>query len=54
MRYPGKVIVQILPPLQPGLKGQEFFDTLSEQIETTTNDLVAEARAEGGSFLAPK
>lgn len=54
MRYPGKVIVQFLPPIQPGLKGQEFFDTLSDQIETTSNQLISEARAEGGSFLAPK
>ncbi len=54
MRYPGKMIVQILPPIEPGLKGQEFFDTLTEQIESTSNALLAEAREEDRPYLAPK
>ncbi|MCV6548419.1 MAG: 1-acyl-sn-glycerol-3-phosphate acyltransferase [Cohaesibacter sp.] len=54
MRYPGKVIVQIMPPMEPGMPAQDFFETLSHQIESTSNQLIAEARAEGGPFLAPK
>ncbi|MCT4656574.1 MAG: 1-acyl-sn-glycerol-3-phosphate acyltransferase [Cohaesibacter sp.] len=54
MRYPGKVIIEFLPPIEPGLKGAEFFELMSTQIETCSNRLRDEARAEGGPFLSPE
>ncbi len=49
MKYPGKVIVEFLPPIEPGLRRVEFMPLLEERIEQATNRLVAEARAEGCS-----
>ncbi len=47
MKYPGKVIVEFLPVIQPGLSRGAFMPVLREAIETATNRLVAEARAAG-------
>ena len=42
---PGKVVVEILDPIAPGLDKDVFFIRLQEQIETTTARLIAEAKA---------
>ena len=41
---PGKVVVEILDPIAPGLDKEVFFERLQERIETTTARLIAEAR----------
>lgn len=46
LRYPGTLIVEFLDPLPPGLTRRMFIAQLSEAIETATNRLVAEGRAE--------
>ncbi len=45
MVYPGTVIVEILPPIEPGLKPQVFHDTMTDAIETASNRLCEEARS---------
>jgi 1-acyl-sn-glycerol-3-phosphate acyltransferase len=40
----GKVIFEILPPIQPGLPEREFMQVLQEQIENASNRLVEEGR----------
>jgi 1-acyl-sn-glycerol-3-phosphate acyltransferase len=44
-RKPGKIIFEILPPIQPGLKRAEFTEALREALDPTTAKLVAEGRA---------
>ena len=45
LRHPGKVVVEILPPIPPGLEQDVFFRRLQNEIETATQRLVAEARS---------
>ena len=40
-RYPGIVRVEFLPPIEPGLDRQIFYDRLQDAIETRTAELVA-------------
>jgi len=46
MRYPGTIVVEFLDPLPPGLRRDEFMSRMSGAIETASNRLVQEARAE--------
>lgn len=41
----GKVVVEFLEPIPPGLRAREFLSRLEGQIETATASLVAEGRA---------
>jgi 1-acyl-sn-glycerol-3-phosphate acyltransferase len=41
MRYPGKVRVEILDPIPPGLERSEFFQRLKKDIEEATARLAA-------------
>ncbi len=41
MRYPGVVRVEFLPPIEPGLDRQQFFDRLQAEMETATARLIA-------------
>lgn len=50
MRYPGKVIIEVQPPIEAGMKGQAFFDQATDVIETASNRLIAEARAENNKL----
>lgn len=43
MRYPGKIIVEILDPIPPGLPRREFRERLVDAIEEASNRLIAEA-----------
>ena len=52
MRYPGKVIVEVLPPIPPGLPRDEFFEKISNTIETNSQRLISEAR-DGNPHLPP-
>ena len=41
--YPGTLIVEILPAIEPGMEQQEFFEHLQEVIESTTARLQKES-----------
>jgi len=43
---PGKVRLEFLDPIQPGMEKNEFLKHLEEKIETATNRLVAQGREE--------
>jgi 1-acyl-sn-glycerol-3-phosphate acyltransferase len=43
LRHPGRITLQILPPIAPGLARQEFMNRLQDAIEGTTKRLEAEA-----------
>ena len=42
-RYPGTVVIDILPPIPPGLTGEEFVASLQEALESATDSLLLEA-----------
>ena len=44
-KKPGKIVVEILDPLPPGLPKAEFLNRLQEAIETASAGLLAEAKA---------
>jgi len=45
LKRPGKIVLEFLPAIPPGLRRREFMTTLEERIETATRKLVAEGRA---------
>jgi 1-acyl-sn-glycerol-3-phosphate acyltransferase len=45
IRRPGKVILEFLPPIPPGLPRREFQARLEQEVEAATARLAAEARA---------
>jgi 1-acyl-sn-glycerol-3-phosphate acyltransferase len=45
VKQPGKIVIEFLPAIPPGLGREEFMKVLEERIETATNRLVAEAEA---------
>lgn len=42
LKYPGRVIIEFLPLIEPGLKRPEFIRTLEASIEGASNKLLAE------------
>jgi 1-acyl-sn-glycerol-3-phosphate acyltransferase len=42
IRRPGKILVQFLPVIEPGLDRKVFFARLQAELETATNALIAE------------
>lgn len=46
LRYPGTIVMEILPPIEPGLSDEEFKATLIDRIETASDRLLQEARTE--------
>jgi 1-acyl-sn-glycerol-3-phosphate acyltransferase len=44
LRYPGTIVVEILPVIEAGLKRREFSERLETAIETATAKLVSEGR----------
>lgn len=42
-RKPGLAVVEFLPALEPGLSRDEFMTRLEDEIETASNELMAEA-----------
>lgn len=42
LRFPGTVLVEILDPIAPGLRGRVFFEHLQSVLENATAKLVAE------------
>lgn len=45
MRYPGTIVLEFLPPIEPGLGVEKFRQTLESSIETATNQILAEDSA---------
>jgi 1-acyl-sn-glycerol-3-phosphate acyltransferase len=48
LKYPGKIVLEILPPIAPGLAKPVFMATLEERIETAAARLETEARSAPG------
>jgi 1-acyl-sn-glycerol-3-phosphate acyltransferase len=42
-RYPGTLVIAILPPIAPGLAAREFLARLQDEIETASDRLLDEA-----------
>jgi 1-acyl-sn-glycerol-3-phosphate acyltransferase len=53
LRYPGKIVVEFLPPIPPGRDKGEVFAKVRDCIETASNRLMDEARATGGPLSQP-
>jgi 1-acyl-sn-glycerol-3-phosphate acyltransferase len=49
LKHPGKIILEILPPIPPGLAKPAFMAALEERIEAASARLEAEARTAPGS-----
>jgi 1-acyl-sn-glycerol-3-phosphate acyltransferase len=47
-RFPGKIVVEILDPIAPGLDKEAFMHRLQDTIETATARLLDEAKAKPG------
>lgn len=45
MRYPGTIVAEILPPIAPGLRSQDFLKRLESVIEEASDRLLLEADA---------
>ena len=48
VHYPGKIVLEFLEPIEPGLKRKPFMQTLEQRIESRTAELVAEGRRDYG------
>jgi 1-acyl-sn-glycerol-3-phosphate acyltransferase len=48
MRYPGTIVVEILPAIPPGQDRDVFFAELQQAVETATAALIAEGRRQRG------
>ena len=46
LRYPGRCVIEFLPPIATGLPREDFMRLLQNQIEDHTDALVAEAQRE--------
>jgi 1-acyl-sn-glycerol-3-phosphate acyltransferase len=52
LRRPGTIRAEILEPIAPGMPRDAFFPLLQSEVETASNQLLAEGQAELG-FMAP-
>ncbi|MDV7338108.1 lysophospholipid acyltransferase family protein [Terasakiella sp. A23] len=43
LKKPGKIVIEIMPAIEPGLKRKEFMDVLEKTIEDKSRELEAEA-----------
>jgi 1-acyl-sn-glycerol-3-phosphate acyltransferase len=48
VKRPGRIVVEFLPPIEPGLERKPFMTELHDRLETATARLVAEARRQIG------
>lgn len=53
LRFPGHLKVRILPPIEPGLDPDVFFDTLIERLEKASDDLLIETVRENPHLPLP-
>lgn len=49
LRRPGKIIFEVLPPIEPGLKRDAFTQALKDALDPATQRLVAEGRRAQGA-----
>jgi 1-acyl-sn-glycerol-3-phosphate acyltransferase len=49
IRRPGTIVVETLAPIPPGLSRDEFFHTVTQQIEAASNHLLAQGQAQVGA-----
>jgi 1-acyl-sn-glycerol-3-phosphate acyltransferase len=47
LRFPGRVVIEALPAIEPGLDRAAFMERLGAAIEGGTQALIEEARREG-------
>ncbi|SCA57132.1 1-acyl-sn-glycerol-3-phosphate acyltransferase [Candidatus Terasakiella magnetica] len=47
LKKPGKIIMEIMPPIEAGMKRRDFMAKLEETIETKTRELEAEGQKAG-------
>jgi len=47
-KHPGRMVMEILPPIEPGLDRRTFMRRLGDSLEPATQRLVREARGETG------
>lgn len=52
IKKPGKMVIEFLQPIPPGLKRREFMAALETEIETATARLVTEGRTQLGESIA--
>lgn len=45
IKYPGRIVVEFQPPIEPGLPRREFAARLEESIETATRKIEGEAQS---------
>ena len=45
IKRPGKIVLEFLEPIPPGLRSREFMKVLEERIETASKALIAEGNA---------
>lgn len=50
IKRPGTVIVEILPPIAPGLEKQQFFQLLQDRLEEASERLIDEAMSKDPSL----
>ncbi|MGB8274798.1 MAG: lysophospholipid acyltransferase family protein, partial [Alphaproteobacteria bacterium] len=53
LKRPGRVVIEFLPPIAPGLDRDAFMAELQSRIEGATKRLVAEAAAARAAMAAP-
>ena len=46
LKQPGRILLELSPPIAPGLPRREFIRRLEDRIEVVSDRLIAEARAE--------
>ncbi len=46
LRYPGRIVVEFLPPIPPGLTGRAFLNRLTAETEAACDRLILEADAD--------
>jgi 1-acyl-sn-glycerol-3-phosphate acyltransferase len=51
IRHPGTIVVEFLDPIPPGLTKAEFMSRLTSAIETASDRLLAEARAQESASM---
>jgi len=49
VKRPGRIVVEFLPPIEPGLERKAFMAELERRLEPATERLVAEARRQIGA-----
>ena len=49
VKKPGRIVLEVLPPIPPGLPRKAFAATLEDRIETASARLLASATSEGAA-----